>query len=89
MGAILDFISGKSTDWDEYDRASAERVARAREYRESHPEEFKRFKAYCKYCGTENYSTYDSPSEAIKHLQSENRGCGAKNHEPEIQEIYL
>lgn len=95
MGAIWDFISGKSTDWDKFDREQAESAERAREYRESHPREYieqsshNKYYAYCKICGAMNGSRgayEDSPSKAIKTLQRSSSGCGENNHIPEVVE---
>ncbi|MBR0031550.1 MAG: hypothetical protein IJP61_04625 [Treponema sp.] len=81
MGAIWDFIAGKSTDWE---------AARARdeEYRRTHPRpRHVKYKAYCRYCGVECDFSYSTPSNAIKYLQYKSSGCGCDNHTPVIQEV--
>lgn len=38
MGAIWDFLSGKSTDWDEFEAQEAERTRKQLEWEAAHPE---------------------------------------------------
>lgn len=38
MGAIWEFLSGKSTDWDELEALEAERTRKQLEYEAAHPE---------------------------------------------------
>lgn len=92
MGAIWDFISGKSTDWDAMEE-------RQKEYEQAHPRQRRiHYKAYCKYCGvsTEDRDGYTidelnfgrrSPENAVRVLQRRDKGCGRGNHTPVIQEI--
>ena len=95
MGAIWDFISGKSTDWDEFDRKKAAAAERAREYRASHPiKRKKRYVAYCKICGEKTLPGDDincpDPATAVRHLQmmrTSSSSCGQGNHIPEVYEV--
>ena len=91
MGAIWDFISGKSTYWDEVDRKNAAAAERAREYRASHPiEREKKYAAYCKICGerTQRGRTFHDQASAIQYLQiNYTGGCGRGNHTPEVHEV--
>ncbi len=96
MGAIWDFISGKSTDWDaeaKKNRISAEEM---RAYRETHPREYresssslkiKQYKGYCKICGETTNFYHQRIPDAIRDLQSQQGTCGRNNHIPEIQEV--
>ena len=95
MGAIWDFLSGKSTDWDEFEAQEAERTRKQLEWEAAHPEaKKKRYKAYCRICGVSTHSTFSSPGSAVASLQNSGNGydrslgCGARNHSPEIQEVY-
>ena len=89
MGAIWNFISGKSTDWDEVDaknKAASRRAAEQRAEREK--DRPKRIvKCYCKICG-EHVSTYGtsgfSETHWIQELQRNDRGCGRGCHIPEF-----
>lgn len=88
MGAIWDFISGKSTDWDAVVEEENRKDA-ARQRREmSRPRRIE-YKAYCRICGYGDYGyMYSTPQEAIRKLQEYcDNGCGKGNHVPQIQEI--
>lgn len=90
MGAIWNFISGKSTDWDEFDRQQAAKAEQYRAYSEAHPRERRiKYHAYCRICGNNDcgMNPYDTPEKAIKHLQDNSSGCGRNNHSPQIQEV--
>lgn len=81
MGAIWDFIAGKSNDWDRVDRENAE-------YAASHP--IIKYKAYCRICGETGGSEHNlesTPSGAIRYVQNSFNGCGRNCHEPVVQEV--
>ncbi len=90
MGAIWDFISGKSTDWDEVDakNEAASRRAAERQAERERDRPKRIVKCYCKICG--EYSTCSDPNNWnqevgwIKSLQSMNFGCGRGCHIPEF-----
>ncbi len=98
MGAIWDFISGKSTDWDAVvENENRKDAARQREENFRAAERQRRemsrprrieYKAYCRICGYGGENSRSTPQEAIRQLQEycEN-GCGKGNHVPQIQEI--
>ncbi|MBR4630458.1 MAG: hypothetical protein IKO57_08470 [Treponema sp.] len=86
MGAIWDFISGKSTDWDAVNRQQEA-------YERTRPKRI-RYTAYCRRCGNGGYDSLMSrgisertPQEAIRMLQNSDNGCGRGNHDPQVQEL--
>ncbi|MCR5126233.1 MAG: hypothetical protein K6B43_13740 [Treponema sp.] len=82
MGAIWDFISGKSTDWDAVNRQQEA-------YERTRPRRIK-YRAYCKICGTSTYISRGTPGEAIHELQQLSGAtdcCGQNNHTPEVERV--
>ena len=85
MGAIWDFISGKSTDWDAVNRQQEA-------YERTRPKKIY-YKAYCKICGAYDRNFHSSKAEAVRRLQSEymistvSGGCGSGNHIPEVEAV--
>ncbi len=92
MGAIWDFISGKSTDWDEVNRRSASAARCTRDYETEHPRPRRNiyYAAYCKICGeqvsrSEAAPNDRDPASAIRRLQRKDGGCGRNCHTPETE----
>lgn len=94
MGAIWNFLSGRSTDWDEVEAQDAERERNRSEWEDEHPKARKKYyTAYCRVCGLSTTDRLSSPGSAIRDLQigccgNSNSGCGSGNHSPEVQEVY-
>lgn len=85
MGAIWDFISGKSTDWDAVNRQQEAEARRQEAYERTRPKRIK-YMAYCKVCGEDTYPC-DTQGEAIKNLQGRNGDCGRNNHTPVVERV--
>ena len=96
MGAILDFLAGRTRDWDALEKERRQRAA-AREAREAVMEASRprprsvKYNAYCKICGANANCRKSTPGEAIQALQKwsgvSDGGCGRENHVPAIQEV--
>ena len=97
MGALWNFIAGKSTDWD---KVEAEQAIQASIDKERRKEERKveaerktnqnkpKIMAYCRRCG--KYSIYQDITysrSAISDLMTNDSGCGSNKHEPELFEV--
>lgn len=84
MGAIWDFIAGKSNDWDRVERKQSSSSS------SGNYSSRKRIGAYCKTCGytvKERFSdSIDNRATLIRYCNSYTGGCGEDLHNPVIVE---
>lgn len=84
MGAIWDFIAGKSNDWDRVEREQSSSSSSGNYSRR------KRIGAYCKTCGHKVQDRFsdsiDNRATLIRECNRYEGGCGEGLHNPVIVE---
>ena len=87
MGAIWDFIAGKSNDWDRVEREQSSSSSSGNYSSRKR----KRIGAYCKNCGHKVQDRFsdsiDNRATLIRECNRYEGGCGEGLHNPVIVEV--